>query len=61
MKMILRWFPEGDDSVTLQQIKQIPGVRGVATCLPKIPVGDVWPLEKLQVLKKEINDSCLEL
>jgi mannonate dehydratase len=61
MKMILRWFPEGDDSVTLQQIKQIPGVRGVATCLPKIPVGDVWPLEKLQVLKKEINDSGLEL
>lgn len=61
MKMILRWFPYGDDSVTLQQIRQIPGVSGVATCLPKIPVGDVWPLETLEALKKEINDESLEM
>ncbi len=31
MKMILRWFPYGDDSVTLQQIRQTPGVSGIAT------------------------------
>jgi len=61
MKMILRWFPFGDDSVTLQQIKQIPGVTGVATCLPKIPVGEVWPLETLETLKKEISDAGLEM
>lgn len=61
MKMILRWFPHGDDSVTLEQIRQIPGVTGVATCLPKIPVGEVWPLEILEALKKEINDAGLEM
>ncbi len=61
MKMILRWFPYGDDSVTLQQIKQIPGVSGVATCLPKIPVGEIWPLEILEDLKKEINAYDLEM
>ncbi|PKM51773.1 MAG: mannonate dehydratase [Firmicutes bacterium HGW-Firmicutes-7] len=61
MKMILRWFPNGDDSVTLQQIKQTPGVTGVATCLPQIPVGEVWPLEVLEALKKEINDAGLEM
>lgn len=61
MKMILRWFPFGDDSVTLEQIKQTPGVCGVATCLPKIPVGDVWPLDTLMALKKEINDAGLEM
>ena len=61
MKMILRWFPYGDDSVTLRQIRQIPGVSGVATCLPKITVGEVWPLDALKALKKEINDEALEM
>ncbi|HHT49553.1 MAG TPA: mannonate dehydratase [Firmicutes bacterium] len=61
MKMIFRWFPGGDDSVTLEQIKQIPGVSGIATCLPDIPVGEVWPLERLVPLKKEINQAGLEV
>lgn len=61
MKMIMRWFPYGDDSVTLQQIRQTPGVTGVATCIPKIPVGQVWPLEMLQELKAEINAAGLEM
>lgn len=61
MKMIMRWFPFGDDSVSLSQIKQTPGVRGVATCLPSIPVGSVWPLETLRQLKAEVNTAGLEL
>ena len=31
MKMTLRWFGKDFDSVTLQQIRQIPGVTGVIT------------------------------
>lgn len=27
MKMGLRWYGEGNDTVTLEQIKQIPGCR----------------------------------
>ncbi len=61
MKMIMRWFPFGDDSVTLGQIKQVPGVSGVATCMPAIPVGEVWPLETLRELKAEINAAGLEM
>lgn len=61
MKMIMRWFPFGDDSVTLQQIRQVPGMSGVATCLPAIPVGDVWSLEILQKLKAEIAGAGLEM
>ena len=61
MKMILRWFPFGDDSVTLQQIRQIPGVSGVATCLPAVPVGDVWPIDTLQKLRDEINAAGLDM
>lgn len=59
--MIMRWFPGGDDSVTLKQIKQVPGVSGVATCLPDVPVGEVWPLDRLIALKEEINNAGLEV
>lgn len=61
MKMIMRWFPYGDDSVTLKQIKQTPGITGVATCMPKIPVGEVWPLAALKALKAEVEDAGLEM
>ena len=30
MDMTLRWFGEGVDSVSLEQIRQIPGVKGVS-------------------------------
>ena len=61
MKMILRWFPNGDDSVTLSQIRQTPGVSGIATCLPHIPVGDVWPVEELASLCDEVHAAGLEM
>lgn len=61
MKMILRWFPGGDDSVSLEEIRQTPGISGVATCLPDIPVGEVWPLERLIALKETINAAGLEV
>ncbi len=61
MKMILRWFPNGDDSVTLDQIRQVPGVSGVAACMPQIPVGEVWPLDDIMAMRSEINDHSLEM
>jgi mannonate dehydratase len=61
MKMIIRWFSGGDDSVTLKQIRQIPGVSGVATMISDIPVGEVWPLERLKALRSEIQEVGLEL
>jgi len=61
MKMIIRWFPGGDDSVTLEQIRQIPGITGVAAMLSDIPVGEVWPFERLQALRNEVQAAGLEL
>lgn len=61
MKMIFRWFPNGDDTVTLKQIKQIPGMTGVCTTLPDIPVGEVWSKEAINKLKSEINSYNLEM
>ena len=45
MDMTLRWYGEGNDSVTLDQIRQIPGVTGVITALHDIPAGEAWTYE----------------
>lgn len=61
MKMIFRWFGKDDDSVSLEEIRQIPGMTGVVSALQDIPVGEVWPVDRIQSLKKEINEAGLEL
>jgi len=61
MKMIFRWFGKDDDSVSLEEIRQIPGMTGVVSALQDIPVGEVWPVDKIKNLKKEINEAGLEL
>lgn len=61
MKMGFRWFGKGHDSITLGEIRQIPGIYGVVTSLMDIPVGEVWPLERLKALKEEVNSYGLQL
>ena len=60
MQMTLRWFGDKFDSVKLWQIRQIPGVTGVITTLYDIPAGDVWPLERIEALQKEIGRRAYE-
>ncbi|MHB8062169.1 MAG: mannonate dehydratase [Ruminiclostridium sp.] len=61
MKMTFRWFGEKDDSVKLEQIRQIPGVTGVVGALYDVPVGEVWPLEKVTALKNTVEKAGLKL
>lgn len=61
MKMSFRWFGEKCDSVTLSQIRQIPGVTDVVGALYDIPVGEVWPLDEIFALQKQVNDNGLNL
>ena len=61
MQMTLRWFGDKFDSVKLWQIRQIPGVTGVITTLYDIPAGDVWPLERIEALQKEVREAGLEI
>ena len=60
MKMTFRWFGD-EDPVTLDKIRQIPGMTGVVTALYDTPVGEVWSQESIDKLKKEINDKGLEM
>ena len=55
MIMSFRWYGSKQDSIPLQYIKQIPGMRGVVTSLFDIPVGEVWPLERIMEVKQEIE------
>lgn len=61
MKSTLRWFGPGDDSVSLEYIRQIPNVSGVVSALNEIPVGEVWPLDKILERKKIVEASGLKL
>ncbi len=61
MKMTFRWFGKNYDSVTLKQIKQIPGMHGVITTLYNTKPGEKWALEQILDLKKEVEDAGLEI
>ncbi len=61
MKMTFRWYGENDDSITLEQIRQIPGVSGVVGALFDIPVGEVWEKKDIQKLYDTVRASGLEL
>ncbi len=61
MKMTLRWFGTGHDSVTLEQIRQIPGCVGVITTLYATKPGEVWSREAIKALKDEVEASGLEI
>ncbi len=61
MKMTFRWFGTGFDSISLWQIRQIPGVKGVITTLYDSVPGEAWDVNKIRVLKKEVQDAGLEI
>jgi len=60
MKMSFRWYGE-TDPVSLAYIRQIPGMHGIVSAIYDVPVGEVWPLEKIQALKDRITAHGLVL
>lgn len=61
MEMTLRWYGPGYDSVTLEQIRQIPGVKGVVTTLYGTKPGEAWKTEDIKALKKVVEDAGLTI
>jgi len=61
MDMTIRWFGTGFDSVTLEQIRQIPGVTGAITTLYDTKPGEAWTLEAIRAMKKEVEDAGLKV
>ena len=61
MQMTLRWFGSKVDTVTLDQIRQIPGISGVITTLYDKQAGEVWTREEIRALKDEVEEKDLKI
>jgi mannonate dehydratase len=55
MRMVFRWFGAGNDTVTLRQIRQIPGVEGIVWSLHHLPAGEEWPMDEILRVKREVE------
>lgn len=61
MEMTLRWYGKEFDTVTLQKIRQIPGVSGVITTLYDTKPGEVWSRERIRAMKEEVAAAGLRV
>ena len=61
MEMTLRWYGSKFDSVTLEQIRQIPMVKGVITTLYDTTPGQIWEQDRVNAMKEEVEAAGLRL
>lgn len=48
MRMTWRWFGEGNDSITLDNIRQVPGVEGIVWSLHDMAAGEKWEAARIK-------------
>ena len=60
MVMTMRWYGPEKDTVTLEQIRQVPGVTGVITALAEEEYGTVWEPQRIRALQKQVEDAGLD-
>ena len=61
MQMTLRWYGSKHDTVTLEQIRQIPGVKSVITTLYDSVPGEAWSVEDICAMKQEVEAAGLTI
>lgn len=55
MKMSFRWYGEGNDSISLADIRQIPGVTEIVWALHEKQPGEVWEKAEIQAVKDQLD------
>jgi len=60
MKLSFRWYG-ANDNIKLDYIKQIPNMYSVVTAVYDIPVGEVWPMERILTLKHQAESANLKM
>ena len=55
MRMTWRWFGEGNDRITLDMIRQVPGVEGVVWSLHDMAAGEKWDFDRIKAVKEQCN------
>lgn len=61
MKMTFRWFGESNDTVSLDQIRQIPGTEGIVWALHDQPAGAEWPMDQILKVKRAADRHGLHI
>lgn len=61
MKICFRWYGEGQDTIPLAYIRQIPGVSGVVTSLLWKAAGDLWTVEECSNMRDIVNAAGLSM
>ena len=54
MKIGFRWYGEGNDVISLSDIKQIPGVTSIVWALHNKMPGEVWEKEEIAEVQKQL-------
>jgi mannonate dehydratase len=60
VKMSFRWFGDSDP-VSLQYIRQIPGMHGIVSAIYDVPVGETWSMDRILALKAKVEAHDLAL
>ena len=61
MIMCMRWYGEGHDTVSLEQIRQTCYVKGIITTLYDKQPGELWLPEEIAAMKRTVEDAGLTL
>jgi len=61
MQMGFRWFGEGNDSISLADIKQIPGVTSIVWALHRKLPGEVWEKHEIAEVQKQLEPHCFNM
>ena len=59
MQMTFRWYGEGNDTVTLSQIRQIPGVDGIVWALHDKQPGEIWEPDEIEKVVIRLSPMAL--
>ncbi|MDY5152130.1 mannonate dehydratase [Actinotignum urinale] len=60
MKMTFRWYGPGQDPITPQYIRQIPGVTGVMATLNGKAAEEVWEKDEIKEMVDKVQEVGLE-
>ena len=55
MQMTFRWYGDGNDDITPEMIRQIPGVGGLVWALHDKQPGEIWTVEEIEKVRARIE------
>ena len=57
MQMTFRWYGDGNDDITPEMIRQIPGVGGLVWALHNKQPGEIWTVEEIEKVRARIEGA----